>query len=58
MEGVANEEDKYDIVAEKKRELKEKKKEQKEFSQISKNIISNKNKKLLKVIEHGQRQKK
>ena len=51
-------EDKYDIVAEKKNQAKQQKKEQKEFSQISKNVISNKNKKLLKVIEHGQNQRK
>ena len=51
-------EDKYDIVAEKKNQIKQQKKEQKEFAQISKNIITNKNKKLLKVIEHGQNQRK
>lgn len=35
-----------------------KKKEAKDFAQVSKNVMSNKNKKLLKVIEHGQKQKK
>lgn len=41
----------YDIIAEKKKKMAARKQEEKEFSQISKNIMSNKNRKLLKVIE-------
>lgn len=41
----------YDIIAEKKKKVAARKQEEKEFSQISKNIMSNKNRKLLKVIE-------
>ena len=41
---------KYDIINEKKEDLERKKKEQKDFNQISKNIMSNKNRKLLKTI--------
>ena len=51
------EENKYDIIAENKKKLESKKKEQKEFAQISKNIMSNKNRKLLKVIEKSRKDK-
>lgn len=37
--------------------MESKKKEQKEFAQISKNIMSNKNRKLLKVIEKSRKDK-
>jgi hypothetical protein len=37
---------------------KERKKEEKEFRKMSQNIMTNKNKKLLKVIEHGRKEKK
>lgn len=51
------EENKYDIITENKKKLESKKKEQKEFAQISKNIMSNKNRKLLKVIEKSRKDK-
>ena len=57
-EGIQNEADKYDIIAEKKKALQQKKKEKKQFAQMSKNVISNTNKKLLRVIEHGKQQKR
>ena len=49
--------DSYDIIEEKKQTISKKKQEEKDFSQISKNIISNKNRKLLRNIEHGKKQK-
>jgi hypothetical protein len=49
-EVVASEGDNYDIIAESKKKLAGKLKEQKEFAQISKSVMSNKNKKLLKAI--------
>jgi hypothetical protein len=48
----------YDIVTESKKKLEKQQKEQKDYSQISKNIMSNKNRKLLKVIEKSIGQKR
>lgn len=48
----------YDIIAESKKKLAKKVKDQKQFTQISKNVMSNKNKKLLKVIEHSVEEKR
>jgi len=45
-------------VAESKKKMEKKQKEQKDYSQISKNIMSNKNRKLLKVIEKSIGQKR
>ena len=55
---VTKDEDEYDIIAENKRNLEKKKKENKEFAQISKSVMSNKNRKLLKVIEKSVNDKK
>ncbi len=48
-----DEEDEYDIIAESKKKLAKKVKDQKEFAQVSKNVMTNKDRKLLKVIEHS-----
>lgn len=45
-------------MAESKKKMEKKQKEQKDYSQISKNIMSNKNRKLLKVIEKSIGQKR
>lgn len=50
---VEEEGDDYDIIAESKKKLAKKVKEQKEFAQVSKNVMTNKDRKLLKVIEHS-----
>ena len=52
------EEDKYDIGVERKKAQKKRKEQEKEFSKISRNVMSNTNKKLLKVIEHGKNKRK
>ena len=45
--------DKYDIITEKKKSIAKKDTDDKEFTKISKNIMTSKNRKLLKVIEHS-----
>jgi hypothetical protein len=50
---IVEEDNDYDIIAESKKNLKKKLKEQKEFNQVSKNVMTSKNRKLLKVIEHS-----
>jgi hypothetical protein len=50
--------DKYDIIAESKRKAAKAVKEQKEFTQISKNVMSNKNRKLLKLLEKNAGEKR
>lgn len=44
--------DKYDIIAESKKKLAKKVKDQKEFSKVSENVMTGKDRKLLKVIRH------
>lgn len=51
-------EDQYDIVKQKKKLNRKKKEEEKEFRKISENVLSNTNKKWLKVIEHGKNKKR
>lgn len=48
-------EDPYDIVQEQKKKKQEKKKEIKDLAEMSKDIMSSKNRKLLKAIEIGKR---
>ena len=45
--------DKFDIIAEAKRKQAKKIKEAKESGQIAKNVMTSKNRKLMKVIEHS-----
>lgn len=47
----------FDIVEEKKQKMAQKKQEEKEFTNISKSLMSNTNRKLLRNIQHGQKQK-
>ena len=51
-------EDQYDIVKQKKKLAKKKKEEEKQHRKIAENVLSNKNKKWLKVIEHGKNKKR
>ena len=55
---MEDEDDKFDIIAESKKKLAKKVREQQESSQIAKNVMTNKNRKLLKVIEHSVGEKK
>ena len=56
--GSDEEDDKYDIIAENKKNKAKKVREQKEFAQISKNVMTSKNRKLLKVVEHSVNERK
>lgn len=52
------EDEPYDVIAEKKKLVHKKIQDVKDFAQISKNVMSNKNRKLLRNIEKGLNEKK
>lgn len=47
----------FDIIEEKKQKISQKKQDEKDFASISKSLMSNTNRKLLRNIEHGKKQK-
>lgn len=47
--------DQYDVLAEQKKKKKEKKRELKDLAEMSKDIMSSKNRKLLKTLEFSKR---
>lgn len=55
---VDEEDDKFDIIAESKKKVAKKVREQQQSSQIARNVMTGKNRKLLKVIEHSVGEKK